>query len=155
MSGRAYWRIYVTANNGAGDLACQLAEIIFKDQYGANISMVGATISVSSSYSGYPASNLIDGNLSTSWATATALFPAYIVVQFTIPQLVGLITITATDPLNRSPNVFHVDCSDDGVTWTTLSSFSGIVWNVLTTRTFTIPWGTLTDPISIGPKLPL
>jgi hypothetical protein len=90
--------------------------------------VLGATASASSEAAGYPASNALDGNMSTQWlssvSSSTANNNAWFQLDFGVwrKQIdrVRWVGGSGTPSLADSPTNYSIEVSDDGVNWQTV-----------------------------------
>jgi hypothetical protein len=135
-----YWRLYITENNGDTSYT-SVNELEFRGSIGgADLCTGGAPIS-GPYFSSLPPSNAFDDNVST-YLVLTNPLPNYIGYQFASPVQVVQIAITATHSgeAARGPKTIAVQYSDDGTTWTTLTTLPPqTVWGTEETRVFNLP----------------
>lgn len=97
--------------------------------------------SASTSFSGWPASNLFDGVVGASgnsWS-ASADYPAWVQVQYVQTFTIASYDIVArTDNNIQCPSAWTLDGSNDGSTWTTLDTRSGQSFSNGQSRTYTV-----------------
>jgi hypothetical protein len=113
-----------------------IAEVQFLDITPSPISLSGGTASASTSFSGsFVAANAFDGNSATAWASSanpSSGSPQWLQYQFTGPVSVTSIAISvrndSTAWTSQSPTAMQIQGSPDGTTWTTIVSYTGIVW---------------------------
>ena len=74
----------------------------------------GWAVTASSSYSGYPASNVLDGNTSSAWSDNASL-PATLDIDMGFAQTLGGLTMTPDSCCH--PKDYEVYLSSDGSTW--------------------------------------
>jgi parallel beta-helix repeat protein len=103
---------------------------------------LGATVTASSSASGYPASDVNDGNTSTYWeSTDGAAYPQTLTTNLGQSYALGSTTLTlppATAWSTRTETL-SVLGSTNGTSWTTLVPSAGYTFNPATGNTVTIP----------------
>jgi len=108
---------------------------------------LGATMTASSSYSGFPASNANDGNTSTYWESQDgAGYPQTLTANLAQSMSLGSVTLTlppATAWSTRTETL-SVLGSTNGSSWTTLVGSAGYTFNPATGNTvsFNLPAGT-------------
>lgn len=104
------------------------------------ISYTGATLTASSSLSGYPVAQAFDGNASTIWHVDGSPTSAWIQAQLSSAAKVTSFSITARSDQNDRLNAFTLEGSNDGSSWTTLYTGSNTAsgWAQGGTKTFTI-----------------
>ena len=92
----------------------------------------GLTITASSTASGWPASNLVDGivaGATNSWS-ASAAVPGWVQAQLSSAAVSTAYTIIArTDAPNSCASDWTFEGSNDGSSWTTLDTRTGQTWN--------------------------
>ena len=133
----AYWRLYVTANNGDATYT-DFNEVEFRATAGGTDQSTGGTALAGSTYPSYPASSAFDDNNAT-YCILQAGLPNYIGYHFTSPVFVGefAITSTHTGESTRGPKNFNLQYSDDGAAWTTAYSVAGqTAWGTEEKRLF-------------------
>ena len=108
---------------------------------------LSATMTASSSYSGFPATNANDGNTSTYWESEDgAGYPQTLTAE--LPQSMSLGSVTLTLPpataWSTRTETLSVLGSNNGSTWTTLVASAGYTFNPSTGNTvsFNLPTGT-------------
>lgn len=123
-----YWRLSISAQNGDTSYA-GLGEIQLRPVAGGPTATTTQTpISSSlSSYAGYPLSNLVDGNLSTLWISASApAFPFTVTLDLGAPTAINEVAICPQQyAAMRAPSRFTVQGSLDGVNFTNVKEFVG------------------------------
>ena len=124
-----YWRLSISAQNGDTDYA-GIGEIQLRPVVGGATATTTQTPLSSSiaSYAGYPLSNLVDGNLLTPWISAPSpAFPYTVTLDLGTPTAINEVAICPqTNATARAPSAFSVQGSDNGATFSTVKSFSGI-----------------------------
>ena len=124
-----YWRLSISAQNGDTSYA-GLGEIQLRPVAGGATATTTQTPISSSiaSYGKYPLSNLVDGDLSTPWISPYApAFPFTLTLDLGAPTAINEVAIRPqTLGTARAPSAFSVQGSDDGATFSTVKSFSGI-----------------------------
>ena len=92
----------------------------------------GLTVTASTAYPGWPATNLVDGIIggsSNSWS-ASAVAPAWVQAQLASAAVATAYTIIARlDAPDSAPSTWTFEGSNDGSSWTTLDTQSGQSWN--------------------------
>ncbi|MGF7178480.1 discoidin domain-containing protein [Azospirillum doebereinerae] len=127
-----YWRLFFSGApyEGASGYV-ELFEVEFfttADASGANENSSIYAITASSAYSGFPASNAIDGNTSTTWSTAdNSASNSWIAVDFN--TLIGSPTRTiravAIYPkTTRISPTTYLEASTDNATWLRVATLS-------------------------------
>ena len=137
-----YWRLSISGQNGDTSYA-SLAEIQLRPVVGGATATTAQTPVSSSiaSYPGHPPSNLVDGNLSTIWYSASApAFPFTVTLDLGTPTTINEVAICPYAYATKlAPSSFAVQGSNDGVLFTTVKSFSGVnLWIADQLRTFTL-----------------
>lgn len=104
------------------------------------ISYTGATLTASSSLTGYPVAQAFDGNASTIWHVDGSPTSAWIQAQLSSAAKVTSFSITARSDQNDRLNAFTLQGSNDGSSWTTLYTGSNTAsgWTQGGIKTFTI-----------------
>ena len=136
-----YYRINMSAMKRASTSGTffSVAELqLFKGDNA--VSTAGATLSASSSLSGYPVAQAFDGDTSTLWHVDGSPSSAWIQVQLPAAAAITSFSITPRGDQNDRLDAFTLDASNDGNTWTTLYSASSQAagWPQGATKTFTI-----------------
>lgn len=93
---------------------------VFKDI----IPMSGGTITASSTYSGYPITNVLDGNVSTAWYSEVGVSTP--TIEYTFPITVIIVNITLeslVSDINKDTE-FYVDTSKNGNVYEQIGYFS-------------------------------
>lgn len=139
-----YWRNWITASD-KGDIT-SMAEISLIGS-GSNL-LTGGTASASSVFSGQPASQAVDGNGATVWATTNsgdATPPWWWSYDFGVGGgITGFnkLTITSrTDGPNQlqTPSTGIIQCSTDGASFTNYFSYTAVTpWTTGQTQTFLV-----------------
>lgn len=130
-SGR-YWRVYITANNGASFTS--LNEIEMRTTPGGpdqtNAVDAGTRASASSDFFGANGSRAFDDNTTdgNAWVSTNASLPQWIQWDFLTPIAIVEMAMwpESSDSFNRAPMDFELRYSDDGLAWTTGHAYSGI-----------------------------
>lgn len=124
-----YFRLYIT--NPQTETTYRCARIYEFELYqdGNNLSLTAAASS-SSVNSGYPASNVKDGNLNTATMSLdNPGFPQYITLQWSSGQTFNKVNLVSHNCKGQAPTDWDVQVSDDGVTgWTTVASSGHVIW---------------------------
>lgn len=141
-----YWRLVFntsTTPGAAGGL--DLNRAVFRTTPGGPQAAVGgvATGSNDGGAGGgaglYPPAFLFDGNDSTYWDTYTPSFnPSIAVYQFPAPVEIVEYQLM-TQYAAYMARAWTFDWSDNGTTWTTKDTRSGISWADSVAQTFTVP----------------
>jgi hypothetical protein len=130
-----YWRLnFNGVTNGSSVVA--IAEWVFLDGNNVPISLSGGTASASTFFSGsFVVANAFDGNPGSSWASSanpSSGSPQWLQYQFTVPVSVTSVFVYVRNDsgawTSQSPTAMQIQGSPDGTTWTTLISYTGIVW---------------------------
>ncbi len=108
---------------------------------------IGAVATSSTTQSGFPASNVNDGNTSTYWESSDgATYPQYIDLGFGQALTLGSVTLNLPPPTAWSTRTetFSVQGSSDGVTYTNLIGSANYTFNPATGNTvsFNLPANT-------------
>ena len=114
-----YWRILVTSTHGATGTEWYEVEFLA----GGADQASGGTAAASSEWPGLVASRAFDNNNTTQWASDFTGMPQWIRYDFVTPKLIDEISISVGVNLNRAPNVFTVQQSDDASTWIDVATF--------------------------------
>lgn len=133
----SYWRVVINDNHG--DPAVALGEVEFLAGPGDVDQAVGGTVSASGSIGPFVPGNAFDDDPSTLWA-ATGPTGNWIAYEFTSPVSVGAVALRSRSGgfENQAPSVIAVQWSDDGATWNTAWTNTGIPsWSSSTRREFT------------------
>ena len=124
-----YWRLSISAQNGDTSYA-GLGEIQLRPVAGGATATTPQTPISSSiaSYDGFSLSNLVDGDLSTLWISASAPeFPFTLTLDLGTPTAINEVAICPQHGATmRAPSVFSVQGSDNEATFSTVKSFSNI-----------------------------
>lgn len=132
MANHRYWRIHARVN--AGGTFVQFAEVEMRAAVGGADQCNGGTPSCSGSIQAGSAAGVFANDGVTSfvqWSGTTDKWVAYDFGAGNEKDIVEVAITGATGAANRSPSVFDVQYSDDGVTWTT-------AWSVI----YTTAWVT-------------
>ena len=137
----AYYRLNMTGmmRGSASGTFFSVAELKLYNGSTA-ISYTGATLTASSSLSGYPVAQAFDGNTSTIWHVDGSPTSAWIQAQLSSAAKITSFSITARSDQNDRLNAFTLQGSNDGSSWTTLYTGSNTAsgWAQGGTKTFTI-----------------
>jgi len=152
MANHIYWRVHITATGTLDEYFTSAAEVVFSGATGP-VSTAGGTAFASSTEGvgirePYMA---FDADVLTLWSTGGgAPGPAFIGYQFPSAVDVTGVSLTSGDSTNRAarmPSAFDLQYSDDGSTWTTLQSFTGITgWTPSGSNAFSVTPTTSTPP---------
>lgn len=120
----AYWRV-LGGQTGMLDIWAAYSAMAFKDESGSPISASGGSIVESGHWSTFSASNLFDGSDTTFWESSNAGSDnnvPYCGYQFSSAQAVMQIGLQKHASMDGSfpATIGFFECSDDGVTWTTV-----------------------------------
>jgi hypothetical protein len=112
-----YYKLLFAEDQDGNALGLDLAEIQFNIA-GVN-QAIGATVSASSTFSTLVASNAVDGNTSTRWASDfSGTWPQWFKIDFGgSPKNIDEIKIMVASATNRGPAAFMVTVSDDDITY--------------------------------------
>lgn len=131
-----YWRLSFNGpTNGAGTNVVSIAEWKFFDGSDTQVATSGGTASASTTLSGTSAANAFDGNTSTLWASTaqpSSGSPQWLQYQFSSAITASFISLTITGDVNfwfkQAPTAFLIQGSPDGTTWTTIETYTGVLW---------------------------
>ncbi len=115
-----------------------LAEVILAATVGgANLCSAGLAWASSIFAGTYAASKALDANNTTFWDASTAV-PQSWGYSFPKPVAIGEIRLTAppTGNQDNAPTAFTLDGSNDGITWTTITSQTTGSWTTNQQKTF-------------------
>ncbi|MGB8601971.1 MAG: phage tail protein [Rhizomicrobium sp.] len=147
VGAHAYWRIYSAAEAGSENYI-SISNLEFRAVAGTTQQATGGSALSSGDYdSGYAKDYAFDANDSTTWISTNVL-PNYIGYHFASAVACAEVVIR-----NRSggyyaqvPAAFQVQYSDDGTTWITVLTETGVSWNgSQQTQTFTVPTSVYKD----------
>ena len=129
-----YWRIRFTENHG--DALYGLAGVRLFDEYGFFIKAF--TPSASSSFSGFPHTNLYDDVKTSYWLSNNGDAQPTLTYDMGVPRKVSEIWLENWETFGpRIPRAFQVESSDDGVNWTPRLKRTGQrFWAIKETRKF-------------------
>lgn len=144
VSPHRYWRIYVYDTTGVSgsDLGIELKTVQFHHNWQNQVG--SGTATASSTFTGSSADNAFDTSNSTGWSSVfTDTWPQWLAYDFGDGEdksidMVGIAPSTNT----RAPAAFDVQHSDDGTTWTTEWSVTGLTsadWSNGSLRMFEKP----------------
>lgn len=137
MTPHTYWRVNVTAANSH----CSINEVEMAAAPGGANQCSGGTAISSGDYPGatHAKSGAFDGVLSgttTTWASSVAGY-GWIGYQFAAPVLVTEVRLVGRVEYSQYPTAFSIQYSDDGVSWVTTTSYSGVTsWPLATLVAF-------------------
>ena len=137
-----YWRLSISAQNGDNSYG-GLGEIQLRPVAGGATATTAQTPVSSSiaSYGGYPLSNLVDGDLSTLWISASApAFPFTLTLDLGTPTAINEVAICQQpNAALRAPSQFTVQGSLDGINFTNVREFVSVAgWVDGQLRTFAL-----------------
>ena len=143
MANHSYWRIYITANNGASLLS--IPEVEFRATVGGSDQASGGTaVYGTQNPNGNPdnlAAAAFDNDTGTKW-TSNSNVPDYLGYHFASAVDVKEVSIlgpTAGNGPTYAPKDFSIDYSDDGSTWTTVKGFTNETgWGAIEQRLFNL-----------------
>lgn len=142
----AYWRIYITANNGATLTAIQ--EVEMRASIGGADQCDGGSPSASSqfqtSFSPDKAFNNIHDGSNECWGTTAAgSVPSWLQYHFASAVVVTELAMWpegAATNLGRAPKDFKLQWSDDGSSWNDALTVAGATaWTVGSANTYAVP----------------
>lgn len=155
MATHAYWRVNVSANNGAVHLS--VADLEFRASIGGADQCSGGTPVYSSQTGGSSdgwAVCAFDAVTNSGWVT-NATSTGYIGYNFASAVQVAQVAITGSwDSPTRSPKDFTIEHSDDGSAWTVLGTVTNQTsWATLEQRLFAVIFtslaGNITESLAI------
>lgn len=92
---------------------------------GSTGAVIAPTFTASSTFSGFPASNVGDGSTATRWAAAVTSVPQWLQADCGGSTTVGSYSITpGGSSADQNPTAWTLAGSDDGSTWTTVDTQS-------------------------------
>ncbi|QYW02133.1 minor tail protein [Stenotrophomonas phage Sonora] len=142
--GHRYWRLFVTSTETTDSLFCNIAELSMQETAsGPNVIAGSSAVTASSSFSGFPPTNAVDGDVATMWSSDTTepTGPSWLRFDMggTLRQI-DYLKITAGDSTTRAaraPSAFKLQWSDDDATWNDhIVSASSSGWGGGEERTF-------------------
>ena len=155
MAAHRYWRVYITATNGATNPVVQIAELQMRETAGGADAIPDQTsdtnplaVSVSSRWSStFAAWKAMDDSIGANslWVCQSgASLPQWIKVDFGAGNEKDIVEITLQafssggDDVSPMPRDFEVEWSDDNSAWTSAHSVTGSTgWSDAEVRTFT------------------
>jgi hypothetical protein len=150
-TGDQYVELDFTANNVQN--GAQVSEFQVMGTANPNLAS-NAAVTASSSVSGYPASNTVDGNTSSYWEGTTGVWPTTLTVNLGSSRTLGdvVIDLPPSSTWNTRTQTLSVLGSTDGSTWTTLVASATYTWNPSTGNTVTIalPAGTTDQYVQLS-----
>ena len=123
-----YWRLSISAQNGDTSYA-SLNEIQLRPVAGGPTATTAQTPVSSSiaSYSEYPLSNLVDGDLFTPWFSESPVFPYTLTLDLGTPTAINEVAICPeSGATTMAPSQFTVQGSLDGINFTNVKEFVGV-----------------------------
>jgi len=120
---RRYWRIYVTACQGASNTA--IAEAGFHSVIGGVNICSGGAPSASTTTGIAVAARALDNDITTYWFS-NGNVPQWWQYDFGPGRAADVVelTLSCAAAAPRNPTAFSLDWSDDGITWNTRKSFT-------------------------------
>lgn len=124
-----YWRVYMTAPQAGQTVVGFKNWELRLTSGGADQTAPGGAVSASSFTSGFPASNLVDADTESIWASASGGSPWWIKYDFGAGNEKAITAcFLVAYASNRGPSAFTIDYSDDDSSWTTVYTGSGVTW---------------------------
>lgn len=138
-----FYRLRVTANNGATDFYLNVAEFQLRGSIGGTSVAIGGSAFASSQYSGNPAAAAFDGAAGTFYSSASGeALPITLGYELVSAQEIVQYAVQAADTaarVLRAPADWVLECSDDGISWLKVHTVIGQTgWGVNELRVFTI-----------------
>lgn len=132
-----YWRIYVSANNGAVGYTIIVEVELRGSGGGADLTSPStATTESSSAASGYEGAKTVDNSLATLWQ-ANESSGAWVRYDLGTAQPVAQVAIYPYSPLPAAaPKDFTIQGSNDGATFSDVKSFTGVTGWTAAWKTF-------------------
>jgi hypothetical protein len=129
-----YYRFYFTGSTWT--CVTEMGLYASNDATGTNL-LTGSTATSSGDYSGYPASNAIDGTTTanTGWAASGSAGPHWLAFDLGSALEAHSFKITSNISGWNAPVTVRLDGSDDGSTWITIATFPS--FNPTATSTIT------------------
>jgi hypothetical protein len=137
-----YWRINVTAITSG--LIAAIGELEMQEtEFGPNVCTGGTPSADTEFNASFLATNAFDGNLAGSpWASTSSSLPHWLRYDFGAGNDVEINAVgmhARTSSLETMPTAFDVQFSDDGSSWTTAWSESGLSWSAREFKKFVNP----------------
>lgn len=143
FSGYRHWRI--DSKGTINTYYFSAAELQFRQTVGVNELHAGGVASASSVYGNspaYAADLAFDGNASTAFVSQGGdASVGWLRYSFAAPREVKQVLIRCGPSVpyaEQTPVAFDLRYSDDGTTWVTVKSFTGITWTSGETKLFTV-----------------
>lgn len=124
-----YWRVNMTAAQAGQTVVGFKNWELRLTSGGPDETVPGGAVSASSFTSGFPASNLVDANTESIWASASGGSPWVIKYDFGAgneKEITACYLVAYAS--NRGPSAFTIDYSDDDSSWTTVYTGSSVTW---------------------------
>lgn len=139
-----YWRVYVTADNGASFIEITEIEFLLDsvDKTGsgeAHVYYSNASDSITGTGAGdFDAAPLFDNSTLTWWSTNGGSYPQVCMYDFIGRQTVNGASLRITATATRGPKNFLIQCSnDDSLTdWVTAYTATNVSWTASEKKTF-------------------
>lgn len=136
MSAHLYWRLNVSANNGASQLA--LGELALYVAGGASSAATGGTASASTTNGSQTASLAFDGNTATYWQATVATGQ----LQYQFASAVDITSYMISEGTgvgaSSMPKAWTLEYSDNGSTWTVADTVTNQTrWDNYQTNVYT------------------
>ncbi|WNR45271.1 discoidin domain-containing protein [Paenibacillus roseipurpureus] len=116
-----------------------------------------ASASASNAASGFPASNVIDGDNSTAWVSVNnAPTPHYITLTWPSGKSFSSLGLMTHNALGQGPTNWNIEVSDDGSTnWTSVASSGTVTWqyNTSTRELRTVSFAAVTNKKGVRVKI--
>lgn len=160
-AGHRYWRYYITERHDSFAIYIGIHETEMRAVAGGP-DITGSGTAIASSYytEGTEAAKAVDNSTDTKW---TAFYDPGVWwgMDFGTPVSVAEFTISnGADQPTRMPKAFQLQWSDDGSAWTTVRTYSDLVWTTsVETKTFAgdtstgptvLRWTNFDAPLSFG-----
>jgi hypothetical protein len=136
--GYVQWRLNITANDGDGSYTSLDRIQLFVGA--TNVVLTAVSFAASSANGGDGPSNVVAVD-SNAWITAAgAATPSSITITLAAAADMTSYSLTSQHVVTgRTPSAWTLQGSNDGTTWTTVDSRTGITgWGIQETRSFTI-----------------
>lgn len=131
-SGHLYWRITFTAS-----VSGTYMEIAEAEMRVAGVDQTSGQTFTSSTVVGGSLSNMWDNSAANNVTLQLSDSPCHVTVQFSSAQAIDSVTMTARNPTGSyPPTAGQILYSDDGTSFTSVHSYSGLSWSGGETKTF-------------------
>ncbi|GAB0056756.1 hypothetical protein SIID45300_01068 [Candidatus Magnetaquicoccaceae bacterium FCR-1] len=141
MSAHRFWRLYVTRSQNSSQNILLIQAIEFRAIIGGPSICTGGSAMASGAEASHPAAHAFDGSDTTSWYLIGTDAPAWIGYDLGSGNSASVEEIAILASGYSAPSSFSLQHSDDGLTWTTLKSWTALSENFFWSQAvFSVYW---------------